>query len=252
MRDARVIPILLLHNGGLYKTIKFKEARYIGDPINTIRIFNDLEVDEIIFLDIDASKFGRGPNFELIEELVSEAFMPVSYGGGIRELADAERIFRCGVEKIIINRRFIEKPEFIKECAVQFGSQSIVVSFDYMIDRNGLRLHFDHVVNRAVESLVMGVVKLAEDLGAGEVFLNCVDNDGVMSGVDVRFIEEVAGNIGIQIIACGGVGNLNHILEAYRAGANGIAAGSFFVYRGRKNGVLISYPSQKILDNLFK
>ena len=245
-----MIPILLLHNGGLHKTIRFKEARYIGDPINTIRIFNDLEVDEIILLDIDASKVGRGPNFDLIKEITSEAFMPVGYGGGIRELADAEPIFRCGVEKIIINRRFIENPSFIKECAVQFGCQSIVVGLDYIIDRNGLRWYFDHVAHRESELSVMGAVKLAEDLGAGEVFLNCVDNDGVMGGVDVRFIEEVARNVNIPIIACGGVGGLNHIREAYRAGASGVAAGSFFIFRGRKNGVLISYPSQSVLDDL--
>ena len=244
MRRTRLIPNLLIHRGGVYKTSKFKNPIYIGDPINAIRLFNDLEVDEIAVLDIDASKQGTTPNLEMIGELASEAFMPFAYGGGIQTTAQAHTILQCGIEKIILNHSVQNSPELIAECAAQFGSQSVVVSIDYkkrIFSGNG---HFDHVSNKVLKNSVVEAAVVAERAGAGEILINSVDRDGLMVGMDVETIKAVSDQIGVPLIVSGGAGNLEHLKAAEEAGASAISAGSMLLFHGKQRGVLINYPKE--------
>jgi cyclase len=244
MRRTRLIPVLLIHRGGVYKTTKFKNAVYIGDPINTIRLFNDMEVDEITVLDIDASKERREPNYELLEELASEAFMPLGYGGGIRTVEQAKRILNSGVEKIIINHAAQSSVELIPECASRFGSQSVMVSIDYVRKLLSGRRQFDHVTGKLLRLSPIDAAEIAEKMGAGEVLLNCVDRDGCMQGLDVELIQEASPRLEIPIVICGGAGTLAHLHQAETAGVNAIAGGSMFVFRGKQRGILINYPNE--------
>lgn len=253
MRRTRVIPVLLIHQGGVYKTTKFNKPIYIGDPINAIRLFNDMEVDEIAVLDIDASKHNRGPNFEMIEMLASEAFMPFAYGGGISTTSQAGAVLRCGIEKIILNHAIQDNTALISKCAGEIGSQSIVASIDYKKTIFGGIKCFDHVVGQTIDSKsVVDFAHDAEKAGAGEILLNSVDRDGTMSGLDVKLLEAIAASINVPIIACGGAGKLEHLSEAEQCGASAIAAGSMFVFHGKQRGVLISYPSETNLRKYLK
>ena len=244
MRRTRLIPVLLIHKGGVYKTNKFKNAVYIGDPINTVRLFNDMEVDEIVVLDIDASKEKSEPNYEVFEELASEAFMPVGYGGGIRTLEQAKRILNSGVEKVIINYAVQSNGELIAECAKRFGSQSVVASIDYTNKLIGGRKQYDHVTGKNLQLSPLDAAEIAEKMGAGEVILSCVDRDGCMKGLDVELIQEASQRLEIPIVICGGAGTLEHLQQAQAAGASAIAGGSMFVFRGRQRGILINYPNE--------
>ena len=249
MRRTRVIPVLLIHKGGIYKTINFKNATYIGDPINAIRIFNDMEVDEIAVIDIDASKEGREPNYKFIQELATEAFMPFAYGGGIRSLIQAKKIFQSGVEKIIINSSARTDPEFIRLLSKTFGSQSIVVCIDYVKKiLTGYRL-YDHVASKSISTNLLDAAILYTHDGAGEILLNSVDRDGTLNGLDIDAITMVSSHVELPIIACGGAANLEHMQAAEIAGASAIAAGSMFIFHGRQKGILINYPSEKDLRN---
>ncbi len=247
LRRTRVIPVLLIHKGGVYKTTRFAKPVYIGDPINAIRLFNDMEVDEIVVLDIDASKEVREPDYSLIQELASEAFMPFAYGGGISTVEQATRILQCGVEKVVIGHAALSQPELINRSSKTFGSQSVIACINYTKKAfSGFHV-FDHVGSRSTSLKLIDAVNSYVLSGAGEVFLHCVDRDGMMQGLDTDTISMVAGAVEIPIIACGGAGQLEHLQAASRCGANAVAAGSMFVFHGRQKGVLINYPKESIL-----
>lgn len=251
MLKHRVIPSLLLKNSGLVKTTKFSAPKYIGDPINAIRIFNTKEVDELMVLDIDASKLNREPNYALIEQFAGECFMPLCYGGGIRTVDQASRIFKLGVEKVCLQTAVLDNTNLIQELADRFGSQSIVVSVDVKKDwlqRPKLYKSYNGQ-NAAINWLTF--VKQAVDAGAGEVLLNAVDRDGTLQGPDLALIQQASKEISAPLIALGGIGCLKDIKDAVDAGASAVAAGAFFVFHGPHRAVLITYPEYQELIKLF-
>ena len=252
MRSARLIPVLLIHKNGIYKSINFSNYQYIGDPINAIRIFNDLEVDEICILDIDVSKNNSSINYELIEDLASEAFMPFSYGGGITTTNQANKILSLGIEKIIINNAIYHNLNLVSECAERFGSQSVIVSIDYKKNIFNKRVCYDHVLKKKTSIEVVEMVIEAEKAGAGEILINSVDLDGLMTGMDIEIIKRLTEATNIPIIATGGAGNLEHVKNAVKAGANAIAAGSMFIFHGKQKGILINYPEKDQINKFLK
>ena len=251
MLKNRVIPLLSLDNYKLVKTLRFKNPQYIGDPINAIHIFNEKEVDEIIIIDITASKENREPNFDLIEEIAGECYMPLTYGGGIRSVEDVDRILSIGVEKVSLQSSIIKNPNFINDLAKRFGSQSIVVSVDVKKNWLGKLKYFVAVKESTLELDLIDLIKDLVNAGAGEVLLNAVDKDGTLSGPDLEMIKQVSNSIEVPIIACGGISSLEDIKAAVEVGASAVAAGSFFVYYGPHRAVLISYPKYHELEQLF-
>lgn len=252
MLKNRVIPILLLKDSGLVKTIKFKNPKYVGDPINAIKIFNEKEVDELIVLDIEVSRFNREINYNLIEEFASECFMPLCYGGGVNNISQAKRLFNLGVEKIAIKTGAFENQNLIYQIASEFGSQSMVASIDIKKNWFGKYELYDHTNMRVIKKNWKLHLKDLINAGAGEIFINSVDKDGTLSGMDFDLIKEASELIEVPLIAAGGVGNLNDIKLGINAGANAIGAGAFFVYYGIHRAVLITYPKYSILENLLK
>lgn len=247
---TRVIPCLLLKDGGLVKSVKFRNASYVGDPINAVRIFSGKEVDEIALLDIGATTSGAGPDFEAIAEIVAEAFMPVAYGGGITSISQAGRIFEMGVEKIVLNSVLATDPGVIDGLAARFGSQSIVASIDIADGLFGSR---QIKVRNGRESLRRDPVDFARELerrGAGELLLTSISRDGTGTGYDCDLISRVADAVGIPLIANGGAGQLEHFAQAVGAGASAVAAGSMFVYHGPHRAVLVSYPDRRSLESI--
>lgn len=251
MIRPRVIPALLLKGQGLVKTVRFKEPRYLGDPINIVKIFNDKEVDELIFLDITATNEGRRPNFELLGKITSECFMPLGYGGGIRSMEDVRTLLGLGVEKVILNTGAVEDPAFVSEVAGYAGSQAVVVSMDArrgFLGKYELHTH-SGTVKTGLEP-VQHAVEM-ERRGAGELFVNSIDRDGTMQGYDLELIGRVAGAVQVPVVACGGAGDLHDLARAIQeGGASAAAAGSMFVFQGPLRGVLISYPSQEDLRRI--
>lgn len=248
MSKTRVIPALLLRGQGLVKTVKFKNPKYVGDPINAVRIFNEKEVDELVFLDITATPEGRGPDYEMLSDIASEAFMPMAYGGGISTLEQIRRIFELGFEKVIINSAAYKYPNLITEAAAIFGSQSIIGCVDVRKTLIG-RYELCSTSGRVKES-----VGLAEHLatlskrGVGEILVNAIDRDGTMGGYDLKLLREVSSAVTVPVIACGGAGNVNHFVQAVQDGhASAVAAGSLFVFMGPHRAVLINYPERKLL-----
>lgn len=248
MLKSRVIPVLLLRNKGLVKTIKFNQPKYIGDPINAVKIFNDKEVDELVFMDIEASKLGKGPDFEMIKNLASECFMPLGYGGGISKIDHIQKLFSIGVEKIIINSAVLDNLELVSVASEIFGNQSIVVCIDVKKNFWGKHQIFSHSDNKLSNMDVLEYALKCQNSGAGEILINSVDRDGTMKGYDLELISKIASGLSIPLVVCGGAGSINHFREAKEAGASGLAAGSFFVYHGPHKAVLISYPSPEIFD----
>jgi cyclase len=249
MLKNRVIPALLLHGGGLVKTRKFTEPTYVGDPINAIRIFNEKEVDELLLLDISASRESRSPDFELIESCATECFMPFCYGGGISRIEHAERLFRLGVEKVAVQTATRSDLSLITQIAERYGSQSVVGSVDVKLDWKGshqLYWSADRTVSRDWKAHMDRLV----DAGVGEILVSSVDRDGVMGGMDLKLIREATDNLAVPLIALGGVGAMDHIKAAVDAGASAVAAGAFFVFHGKHRAVLITYPSYKSLESL--
>ncbi len=250
--NIRTIPVLLLKEFGLVKTTKFKKPKYLGDPINIIKIFNDKEVDELILLDINATKKNTPPQYELIAEIASECFMPLCYGGGIRNLDTIKTILSLGVEKIAINSYAIENPQFIGIASEYVGSQTIVVSIDV---KKNLLGKYEVYTKNGTQSAKLDPVTFAiqvEELGAGEIFLNSIDRDGTMKGYDVNLISKISRSVSIPVIACGGAGKLNDFSEAVKTGgASAVAAGSFFVFHGPHRAVLINVPSNKELTDIY-
>lgn len=248
MIRPRVIPALLLKGQGLVKTVKFKDPKYLGDPINIVKIFNDKEVDELIFLDITATNENRRPPFEMLGKITSECFMPLGYGGGIRSMEDVKTLLSLGIEKIILNTVAVENPTFVTEVAEYAGSQAVVVSMDV---KKGFLGKYEVVTHSGKTGAGMDPIRHALEMdkrGAGELFVNSIDRDGTMQGYDLDLIRRVAEAVGIPVVACGGAGNIHHLAEAIQqGGASAAAAGSMFVFQGPLRGVLISYPTQEEL-----
>lgn len=252
MLQHRVIPCLLLKNGGLVKTKKFKKPVYVGDPINAIRIFNDKEVDELVLLDIQASLEKRGPNYDLLNEIASECFMPLAYGGGVTTTDQIRKLLRLGIEKVILNTALNRDPEFVREAVNLFGSQAITASIDV---RRKLLGHSEVMMLSGTESTGLGPVeaaRIAEKLGVGEILLTSIDAEGSMEGYDIQLLSKVSQSVNIPVVASGGAGSLKDMLLAVREGhASAVSAGSFFVFYGRHNAVLITYPEYQELCSLF-
>ena len=251
MLQTRVMPCLLLKNNRLVKTVQFNNPDYIGDPVNAIKIYNEKEVDELIFLDITATIEQRSPPFKMISEITNECFMPVTYGGGIKKLEDMKKIFNLGIEKIAINTYSVENPNFIKIAGEQFGSQSIVVSIDVKKNLLGKYHVWTHSATKNTGLDPVTHVKTMEDLGAGEILLTSIDHEGTMKGYNLELINLITDNISIPLIACGGAGSVKHFADAVKAGASAVAAGSMVVYQGKNRGVLINFPSHDELAHIF-
>ncbi len=245
MLNVRVIPCLLLRNRGLVKTVRFDKMVYVGDPINTVRIFNEKEVDELIFLDILATRDGRPPQYELIQEIASECFMPFAYGGGVRDLDQMRRIFSLGVEKVALNTAAFENPELVTAASVAFGRQSVIVSMDVRRDWWGRYEVWVRGGRSRTRLDPVSHARKVEALGAGEILLTSIDRDGTFSGFDLNLIKAVVNSVKIPVIACGGAGSLEDLgAAAKEGGAAAVAAGSIFVYQGRNRGVLVNFPSK--------
>jgi cyclase len=250
MLRIRVIPCLLLKNSGLVKTVRFKNPKYVGDPINAVRIFNEKEVDELIFLDTTATAGNRKPNFRLINDIASECFMPFGYGGGIRDLNDIKELFNLGVEKVIINTYAVENPSFVKSAAERFGSQSIVVSIDVKKNLFGKYQVYTYSGKKVTKLDPATFAVQMEEMGAGEIILTSIDRDGTMMGYDIDLIKNVSASVGLPVVASGGAGKIGDFGDAIKlGGASAVAAGSFFVFQKRHRAVLITYPSEEELQN---
>ena len=248
MRRVRVIPVLLIKDGGLYKSVKFKKPRYIGDPINAIKIFNDKEVDEIVVLDVDASKEKRVPDINRISEMAGEAFMPMAYGGGISSIKQIKDILHAGIEKVVLNTSLFRDISMANEAASMFGNQSIVASIDVKKDILGRYRVFSHALNKAMCPLDK-MLKSLVGAEVGEIIVNSVDRDGTRSGYDVDLIKQVSGFSEVPIVACGGADTVDDFYDAVQnAGASAVAAGSMFVFHGKHQAVLVQYPDQSELN----
>jgi cyclase len=242
----------LLRKQGLVKTIRFRNPTYVGDPTNAVRIFNDKEVDEMVFLDIAASGEARPPHFELLARIASECFMPLCYGGGVRAIADMRRLFTLGIEKVSLNTHAVECPEFVLEAAGIFGSSSVVVSIDV---RRRMLGRYEVVTMGGRRKTGLDPVAFAvrmQEMGAGELLLTSVDRDGTGSGYDLDLVKAVSSAVSIPVIACGGAGSVRDLARAVReGGASAAAAGSLFVFHGPHRAVLITYPSPAELKSAF-
>ena len=250
MLRHRVIPALLLRNGGLVKTTKFENPKYVGDPINAIRIFNEKEVDELLVLDIEASKLKREPNYELIEQFAGECFMPLAYGGGVRTVEQARRLFSLGVEKVTVQTEALSNFEVVSEIASRYGKQAVVVSIDVKRNLLGRPKMYAAATRKMIDRDWEEFLKAAVSAGAGEIMINAVDRDGTLSGMDLALIKRAAESCEVPVIACGGAGSLADIRAAVDAGASAVAAGAFFVYYGPHRAVLITYPNYQDLVRL--
>lgn len=247
----RIIPILLLKNGYLYKTRKFTDETYLGDPINSIRIFNEKEVDELVFLDIEAAKSGNGPDIPLLKDIAGECFMPLSYGGGLRSIELAQQILAIGFEKLVVNTVAWTNPAFVTELADRFGSSTVVGSID--VRRNWLGKE-QVLIRGGTEKIKPGPEEWArrlEALGVGEILINSIDRDGEMTGYDLGLVRRVVGSVSVPVVAAGGAGSIDDMRQAIReAGASAAAAGAMFVFQGKHRAVLISYPSSAERTNI--
>lgn len=243
---------MLINNGGLVKSIKFKNYTYVGDPINAVKIFNEKEVDEIVILDISAARENRPPNINQVKEIASEAFMPLGYGGGITKLQEIKELINAGVEKVILNISAFNNPGLISEAAKFIGSQSIVVSIDVKKNIWGKYKVYINNGSKSTNIDPVAFAKQMEQAGAGELLLNAIDRDGTFGGYDIELISLICSNVSIPVVAIGGASTVNDFAQAVQAGASAVAAGSMFVFQRPHRAVLISYPSQKELtEKLF-
>lgn len=250
MLRHRVIPVLLVKDHGLVKTRAFDKPTYVGDPTNAIRIFNEKEVDELALIDIGATASGRGPNFELVEQVASECFMPLSYGGGIRSLEQAKRLFSLGVEKVLLQSAALEDLSIVRDIANFSGRQSVTVAVDVRSGRFGKERLFRASDGSDAGKDWLGFATAAQEMGAGEILLTSVNREGSMDGLDLDLIKRAAACLHVPLVAHGGVGSLSDIKDGVEAGADAVAAGSFFVFHGPRRGVLITYPPYDVLTDL--
>lgn len=255
MRRVRIIPTLLIDGRGrLVKTERFGKRTYIGDPINAVKIFNTKEVDELILLDIDATAEGRAPDYAVIEDIVGEAFMPVGYGGGIAAMEHIERLYKCGIEKVVLSSVLAQGTTLITEAAGRYGAQAVVVCLPVKKTLFGGQKVVTHRGARALGMTPAAAARKAVEAGAGELIVYSIDRDGTFSGYDNTLLKEVAAAVDVPVVACGGARHLGDFVAAVREGhASAVAAGSMFVYQSERRGVLISYPSQAaLLDGVFR
>ncbi len=244
MLANRVIPCLLLSGRSLVKTKQFRDPKYLGDPLNIVRIFNEKEVDELILLDILSTVNHTEVQFELVHDIVSEAFMPVAYGGGVRTIHDARRLISMGIEKVVLNTTAIENPAFVRGAASALGSQSVVVCIDAKRAASGRYEAYTHGGRKRAEGDAVSTAQEMERMGAGEIVIQSIDRDGMMTGYDLDLVKQVSRAVHVPVIACGGAGTLDHFGEAVRlGGASAVAAGSMFVFQGKHRAVLLSYPN---------
>ena len=244
MKYKRVIPVLLIQDGGLVKGTKFKDFKYVGDPINAVKIFNEKEVDEICILDISTTSNHKGPDINMIGEIASEAFMPLSYGGGITSLDQVQKIVNQGVEKVIFNTTIHNNLKLVEETAKRVGSSSTVVCIDVKKKFLGGYSVFINNGTKDIGANPVEYVKKVQDYGAGEIIINSIDKDGTLSGYDLDIIRKISDNVTIPLIALGGGANITHITDALANGADAVAAGAMFVFHGKHRAVLISYLSK--------
>lgn len=247
----RVIPCLLLQDGGLVKTEKFKNPKYVGDPINAIRIFNDKYVDELIFLDINASRLNKEPDYDLVARIAGECFMPLCYGGGIKTVEQARKLVALGVEKISINSTAIHNLELIKQLVDELGSQSVVGAMDVKRNFWGKEYVYDASLGRLTKLNPLTHAQNLIAAGVGEIFINDVSRDGTFNGYNIALISSIANKINVPLIACGGASSVDDMQEVFSAGASAAAAGSLFVFYGPHRAVLINYPEYSVVKKLF-
>ena len=254
MLRPRIIPCLLIQNKGLVKTVNFKNSKYVGDPINAVRIFNEKEVDELMVLDIDATCENRAPDFKMIEHLAAECRMPLCYGGGVKDVEQIKRIFGLGVEKVAISAAAVDNPGLVSEAARCVGNQSVVVVID--VKKKAMFGRYDvctHNGRKNTGENPVDFAKQMENLGVGEIVINSIDHDGMMKGYDLALIEKIREVITVPLTVLGGAGSLNDIggLIA-KHGIIGAAAGSLFVFKGKFRAVLINYPNWLEKDDLIQ
>ena len=252
MIEHRVIPILLLSGNGFVKTKNFKNPVYLGDSVNTVKIFNNKGVDELVILDINASKNNKPPNFQKLHEITTECFIPISYGGGITNIDDASKILNIGYEKVILNT-YATKKNLINDISSKFGTSSTVVCVDYKKNFfSGYSIKLAHG-NLKTKLNIVEYCKFLEDQGAGEIILQSIDNDGTFSGFDLDMIKKVTSSLKIPVVAAGGAGCINDFISAVNSGASAVAAGSLFVFKGVHRAVLINYPKRKnLVENFYE
>lgn len=253
MLRPRIIPSLLVHDSGLVKTVNFKNPKYVGDPINAVRIFNEKEVDELAFFDIDATVLGKEPDYVLIEKLANQSRMPLCYGGGVKTVEQAQKIFGLGIEKIALSSAVMKNPNLITQIADRVGSQSVVVVMDIRKKLLGGYEIYTHNGKKATGLNPITFAEKAQQLGAGEIVINSIDQDGVMKGFDMNLIDKITEKITIPVTVLGGAGSLQDIKKVInRHQIIGVAAGSLFVFKGVYKAVLINYPSKKEKEELYK
>lgn len=250
MARTRVIPVLLIQNEGLVKGVQFKNHRYVGDPINAVKIFNEKEVDELCVLDISATINNKKPDIKRIADIVSEAFMPISYGGGVTQLEEAKELLYNGVEKILLNTALHTHPHLITEIANSAGNQSAVASIDVKKNIWGKHKVYSRNATKDTGKDVIEFAKECEDKGAGEIVLNSIDRDGMCNGYDTELIIKIAQSVRVPVVAVGGAWQTMHLVEAKKAGASALAAGSMFVFHGKHKAVLISYLNNNEIKNI--
>ncbi len=253
MIRTRIIPCLLLRDQSLVKTIQFNKFEYIGDPLNTCRIFNELEVDEMSVLDIRASREGREPNYKLLKEIASECFMPLSYGGGIRSLNQAEKIFNIGYEKVVVNSAALDNPSLVREISSVFGNQSVIVSID--VKPNLFRKYevYSHGGTVNTKKDAAEWAKEAENQGAGEILITSIVREGTWKGFDLDLIHKISDAVTVPVIAHGGAGSVSDIVDAVKEGnASAVALGSMVVFQNKGMGVLVNFPQDEALEELRK
>ncbi|EKT3956159.1 AglZ/HisF2 family acetamidino modification protein [Flavobacterium psychrophilum] len=253
MLRPRIMPSLLIHDNGLVKTVNFKNSKYLGDPINAVRIFNEKEVDELAVFDIDATVLGREPDYVLIERLANQSRMPLCYGGGVKTVEQAQKIFGLGIEKIALSSAVVENPNLITQISERVGSQSVIVVMDIKKKIFGGYEIYTHNGKKATGLNPVTFAEKAQKLGAGEIVINSIDQDGVMKGFDINLIDKITEKITIPVTVLGGAGSLQDIKKLIdRHGIIGVAAGSLFVFKGVYKAVLINYPTKKEKEKLYK
>lgn len=251
MLRTRIIPTLLLRNQSLVKTVKFGKFTYVGDPANTVRIFNELEVDELLFLDISVSRKKRNLNLKVLSEIADECFMPLGYGGGISTLKQAKEVFDIGFEKIVLNSNASENPNLISEISKCYGSQAVIVSIDYKQTFWGNKSVYTLSGSRNCKIDPIIWAKQVEDLGAGEILLTSINREGSWEGFDLDVVKDVADAVSIPVIAHGGAGTIHHIQQVVKeSNASAVALGSMVVFQKKGMGVLVNFPDKRELGAL--
>jgi cyclase len=253
MLRPRIIPSLLLHDNGLVKTVNFKSPKYVGDPINAVRIFNEKQVDELVIFDIDATVFNKEPDYLLIEKLANQSRMPLCYGGGVKTVEQAQKLFSLGIEKIALSSAVIQNPQLVKQIADRVGSQSVIVVLDI---KKKLLGGYEVYIHNGKKPTGINPIKFAKELeylGAGEIIINSIDQDGVMKGYDLTLVDKISESISIPLTVLGGAGSLLDIKTIIdKHGVIGAAAGSLFVFKGIYKAVLINYPNRVEKESLMK